>query len=118
MSLAQACRLGLGLIALSLPALALAADPALSGHIEMEVATSHQPAAGARIEVREAKVATTTDGNGDYVLPNLAPGVYTVIVNVKGQRPVQRKVTIAAGGPAVENFLIGADMKSLDQVNV
>ena len=118
MSLAHACRLGLGLIVLSMSTLAMAADPALSGHIEMEAAASHQPVAGARIEVREAKLATTTDSNGDYVLPDLAPGVYTIVVNVKGQRPLQRKITIAAGGPAVENFLLGADMKSLDQVNV
>ena len=117
MSLAHACRLALGLIVLSTPFLASAMDPTtLSGHVE--VGADDQPVAGARIEVREAKVTATTDASGNYRLGNIAPGVYTVAVSVKGQRPMERKVTIETGGAAVANFLLGADMKSLEQVNV
>ncbi|MFK2872149.1 TonB-dependent receptor [Dyella lipolytica] len=117
MSLAQACRIGLGLMVLAMPALTVAAAPtALSGHVE--VAANHQPVAGARVVVREANLSTITDANGDYMLPNVAPGVYTVIVNVKGQHTLQRKVTVDETSPVVENFVFGADVKSLDSVNV
>ena len=118
MSLAHACRLALGLMVLSTSTLATAAaDPiTLSGHVE--AGTHHDPVAGARIEVREAHVVTTTDAQGDYQLANLAPGVYTVVMTVKGQRPVLRKIKIASDAPAVADFLVGTDVKVLDQMNV
>jgi TonB-dependent receptor len=117
MSLASACRLGLGLVVLSVPLLAAAADPvALTGHVE--VATGHQPIVGARVEIQETKSVTTTDKSGNYTLSDLAPGVYTVVLTIKGQRPLQRKVIVEADTPAVQNFALGTEVKSLDQVNV
>jgi TonB-dependent receptor len=117
MSLARACRLGLGLVVLSMPLWVHAADTVtLSGHVE--IASGHLPVSGARIEVRETKVATKTDAHGNYQLPNLAPGVYTLIVDIKGQRPVQRKITVDTSIPAVQDFSLGAAVKSLDQINV
>jgi TonB-dependent receptor len=101
-----------------MPALAAAetASGVLSGHVE--VGSGHQPVEGARIEVRETKATTTTDANGNYQLANIVPGVYTVVVNVKGQRPIQRKVTVGQADPAVQDFTLGADIKSLDEVDV
>lgn len=117
MSLARACRLGLGLIVLAGPAFAAAADPlALSGHVE--IATGHKPVIGARVELREMDLETTTDVNGNYQLPAVAPGTYTLSVRVDGQRPVLRKVTIDASNPTVEDFTLGTDVKALSQINV
>jgi TonB-dependent receptor len=100
-----------------MPLLAAAADPVtLTGHVE--VATGHQPIVGARVEIQETKSAAVTDKSGNYTLQDVAPGVYTVVLTVKGQRPLQRKVIVEANTPTVQNFALGTEVKSLDQVNV
>ncbi len=114
MTLAHACRLGLGLLVLSLPVLAQAGE--LQGHVQL--ASSHKPAAGARIEIQGTKLTATTDANGNYLVPNLAPGSYTLIVKIRGQSPLQRAITITADSPSVENFSLDADTKLLDQITV
>ena len=116
MSLARACRMALGSMVLAMPMVALAAPSGVSGHVE--AAATHAPVAGAQVQLREAQRTATTDRNGNFSLADVAPGVYTLVISVPGQGELERQVTVQERKPAVENFVVGSDVTSLNQVRV
>lgn len=63
-----------------------------------------QPIPGATVIASrgDTRVLTTTDEFGKYDFPNLAPGAYTVEVQMFGFQPATRQIQIAAGSAPVE----------------
>ena len=52
---------------------------------------------GAQVEVLPHAGTTTTNGQGEFTITNLAPGTYTVLISYVGFEPYSKEVTIAAG---------------------
>ena len=55
---------------------------------------------GARVELEPAAQPTTSNGQGEFLLTDLAPGTYTVSVSFVGFEPYSSQVTLAAGQAA------------------
>ncbi len=63
-----------------------------------------QPLPGATVIATQGnhRAVTTTDESGNYELPDLAPGTYTVEVQMFGFQTAHKEVQIASGAPPVE----------------
>jgi trimeric autotransporter adhesin len=90
------CWLHLPLVAL-LGASALHAAATQGGHVQF----GGQPVPGAIVRAtRDSTTHTTvTDQQGDYSLPDLSEGEWTIQVTMRGFEPIERKVKVAADGP-------------------
>ncbi|HEX5107150.1 MAG TPA: carboxypeptidase regulatory-like domain-containing protein [Vicinamibacterales bacterium] len=90
-------RIGLALIVALLGSLSLAA----ADHSGQVTATG-VPVPGATVTATQGdkKVATSTDAQGGYRLPDLADGVWSIRVEMPGFTPVVRDVTVEADAPA------------------
>src|SRR4030095_3168203 len=89
--------IGLALIVALFAGLTLAA----ADHSGQVTATG-VPVPGATVTATQGdkKVATSTDPQGNYRLPELADGVWSVRVEMPGFVPVTRDVTVAPDAPA------------------
>jgi TonB-dependent receptor len=54
---------------------------------------------GATVEVQPNGLRAVSDAQGQFTIPNMAPGSYTVKVSYVGFSPFQTPVTVAAGQP-------------------
>jgi TonB-dependent receptor len=62
---------------------------------------------GAQIVLRPAAATVASDALGNFVIPNVAPGEYTVTVSYVGFASSQTSVTVAAGQAATVNAILG-----------
>lgn len=101
---------------LALPASAQNAGTTLSGTI---IDTSGKAVANAKMSVKNVSsgqsVEIQTNADGNYNLPNLAPGEYEVSVSAEGFSTNVSKVTVA-GGPAQTMNLTLAGVLSLQDL--
>lgn len=99
-------RAGTGLAVTLAIVLLTVASPAArsSGVITGEVidSVSLQPVAGAVVTIEESKLESTTDDQGRYTLPGLAPGSYHLIVAAGGFVAQRLDVTVAEGSQVVD----------------
>ncbi len=58
--------------------------------------------------------SATTGPDGAYRAAGIAPGTYVVIVTAAGFATARRNVTVAAGGTATADFVLGGAMVELD----
>lgn len=72
----------------------------ISGHIESR--ETHQPLIGANISVLQTSLGTTSDLNGEFVLPQLPAGVYELQISYIGYSTQKVAVEIPYAGPALK----------------
>ncbi len=108
-------RVSLGLPLLFATSIACAQNIVIQGHITNSA--TGQPIAGASVALRGTIVGTDTDANGNYRLPNVAPGTYTLGVRLVGYANQERRVEVA-NGPYEQNFSLTATQQDLDEVAV
>ncbi|HEX7070601.1 MAG TPA: carboxypeptidase-like regulatory domain-containing protein, partial [Rhodothermales bacterium] len=69
-----------------------------TGSITGKVTTDNQPLPGVTVEARSNVLpqprVTTTDANGQYQLPALVPGTYTLTFSLSGMQTVTRKAAV------------------------
>ncbi|MGZ4779662.1 MAG: carboxypeptidase regulatory-like domain-containing protein, partial [Thermoanaerobaculia bacterium] len=72
-----------------------------TGSISGKVTTDNQPLPGVTVEARSNVLpqprTTVTDANGEYRLPQLIPGSYTVSYTLSGMSPVTRRAEVLLG---------------------
>lgn len=73
---------------------------------------------GATITIEGMNVGATSDVNGNYTLPNLKPGTYTVRISYVGYTPVTQTVSVKKNGTVEQNFLLteGAELREVTVV--
>lgn len=59
--------------------------------------TTQEPLVGANIILKNTKIGTVTDEDGGFIIDNIKPGVYSLIVTYIGYRDLKRIVTIEPG---------------------
>jgi TonB-dependent receptor len=62
--------------------------------------TNHDPLVGARVELQPLGQTAVTNAQGQFTIPDLAPGKYTVTISYVGFKPFSKEVTVASGGTA------------------
>lgn len=71
-------------------------DATLSGRVTYG---SNTPVHGSTVKIVQTNQTTTTDHEGNYSIPNVKPGRYSVIFHVEGFSDETRAVTIVGGTP-------------------
>src|SRR5580692_2569018 len=67
---------------------------------------------GAQVKLIQADLTVTTDQQGNFLIPGLAPGSYTLVVTYVGFSPTNTDVTVAAG--QVANVIIVLQVAAQD----
>ena len=60
--------------------------------------TNHDPLVGARVELQPLGQTEVTDAQGQFTIPDVPPGSYTVTISYFGFSTFSKQVTLAAGG--------------------
>lgn len=79
---------------------------------------SSKPVAGATITVLNTNYTAIADGEGQYHLPVLRPGTYTIVVSAVGFATTSRAITIDRSHTPAINFQLPAANSQLDEVVV
>ena len=86
------------------PSLALAQSVAVSGTVRAE--RDKRPVEGAVVTLAGTSAEATSDAQGRFTLPDVAPGAYTVVVTRGGFAPATNEVTVTASGTAALDVLL------------
>jgi len=95
-----------GTLALLLAAAVIIASPAAYGQIGKGAITGRAvdstgaPLKGAKVVLQPADFSAATDDRGEFIIQNIVPGAYTVVVSYVGFEPFTSTVTVAAGQTA------------------
>lgn len=77
-----------------------------------------EPLAGAYISIKDTRISTISDANGNYALPYLKPGEYILTVEFVGLSPVTKKLTVDANNPPAIDIALESTANSLEEVRV
>ena len=77
-----------------------------------------EPLGGANVTLVEVHRGAVSQMNGEYVIPAVPPGSYTLEVHLLGYRPDQKPITVSAGERAMMNFALDADPLEMQGVVV
>lgn len=90
-----------------------------NGSINGRVTTTDgQPAAGVSIDLRGTGIGTTTDAGGYFLLRNLKPGGYTLVVSFVGLRTTEQYVVVKENGASTVSLGLEEDARQLNEVVV
>jgi TonB-dependent receptor len=59
--------------------------------------TNHDPLVGARVELQPLGQNAVTDAQGQFTIPDVAPGKYTVTISYVGFKPFSKEVSVGSG---------------------
>jgi TonB-dependent receptor len=62
--------------------------------------TNHDPLVGARVELQPLGQNAVTDAQGQFTIPDVAPGKYTVTISYVGFKAFSKEVSVGSGGTA------------------
>jgi iron complex outermembrane recepter protein len=80
--------------------------------------TDQQPASWVSVILRDANRSTLTNENGIYVLKNIKPGQYTLVVSMTGLQSKEQQVTVKPNEVTEANFTLSENHKQLEEVVV
>lgn len=93
----------------------MAAAQVLTGKVTDS--SGEAPLQGAIVSIDGFNRSTSTDRFGEYRLPNVEPGEYSVTVSYVGAGNTSRTVTVPAAGTNLD-FTVGSDVRYLDNILV
>src|ERR1700743_1443798 len=79
---------------------------------------NHEPLAGAYISINGTRINTTTDANGNFTLPRLSPGEYTLTVEFIGHRTFTHRFVVTANAQPTLDIQLDQVVVSLGEVKV
>ena len=75
-----------------------------------------QPVAWVSVIIKNTGIATITDENGNFILKNLKPGEYTLVVSYSGFKSAEKTVIVQDDGTAVAEFILDKNAKTLQEI--
>ena len=79
---------------------------------------NEQPIVGARVELRNLKIAAQTDFDGVFIIRGIVPGTHSVMVRAIGFDFVTAQLQFTAGSSLESDFLMSALVTSLPTLRV
>ncbi len=73
---------------------------------------------GATVQIKGTTTGAITDIDGNYLLANLKPGDYTLLVSYIGYSNLEAQIKLTKGKDLVKNFELSADLVGLSEVVV
>ena len=73
---------------------------------------------GVSVYLEETSLGTATNGNGNYTLPNIPSGDYTIAVSSIGFYTLNQKISIASGDTVNVDFTMIESVSMLSEVTV
>ncbi|NBC81918.1 MAG: TonB-dependent receptor [Bacteroidetes bacterium] len=70
------------------------------------------------VYVKGTSIGTVTDKTGHYMLINLPEGEHTIVANMMGYKPVEKKVNVQKNHSVEVNFILEEEVMSLNEVVV
>ena len=91
-----------------------------NAHIEGVVidAASKEPLSGATLFIEELKKTVLTDANGEYSVPDIPVGTYTITINYVGYTSKTQKISVSADNDKKSIIRLTAQSQSLKEVVV
>lgn len=89
-----------------------------SGTIYGQISDDFGTLPGAQITVKGTTIGAATNLSGDYVLDNLAPGSYTLVISYLGFKTVEEDVTIQSGENMLKDYIMTQSSTELGEVIV
>ena len=77
-----------------------------------------KPLAGANVFLENTSYGAATDEEGMFIIDNVPPGKYTVVVNYIGYSKKSTKITLDAGDKIKLNFALQQSLMDLDEIIV
>lgn len=103
-------------VLLAVPAALSAQTGSVAGKVTD--ATSGAELTGANVFIQQLSLGAVTDLDGNYSIPNVPAGTYSVRVTFVGYRAVNTTVAVTGGQTAVLNISMNADLLNLDDLVV
>lgn len=92
---------------------------AQSGTIKGKINSADgQPAAFVTIGIKDTKKGALTDEDGLFLIRNVKPGTYTLVVSYTGTKTLQQEVTVEADKVTALNLSLEANSSQLNEVVV
>ena len=88
------------------------------GKITGTVSSRGKPVAFANIVLRNTKLGTTSDKNGNYTISNVPKGKYRVRISYLGFKPIEKRILLKAGERLKLDFDLEEDVNMVDEVVV
>ncbi|WP_448245450.1 TonB-dependent receptor [Thalassotalea agariperforans] len=95
---------------------ALAAESNFSGRITD--ASNSVYFEGAKVRLIELDITTITARDGSFRFSNVPQGTYTLEINYLGAEKVTKSITVGTDGEIQQSFVIGSDIRSIENVIV
>ena len=112
-----ATRVFYGLVLLFLmPSLAFAQQGVVEGSVTDSQTGSTLP--GANVQIQELRIGAATNIDGDYRIPNVPAGEYTLRVSFVGYRAATRNIEVSAGETVTADIALEPDLTGLEEVVV
>lgn len=73
---------------------------------------------GAKVRLIELDLTTVTARDGSFRFSNVPQGSYTLEINYLGADKVTKSITVGADGEVQQSFVIGSDIRSIENVIV
>lgn len=73
---------------------------------------------GANVSIENTMLGSSTDEDGVYIITNVPPGNYTVMVSYISYKSQSAQVSVSAGETVTQNFTLATDVLSMDAVVV
>ncbi len=71
---------------------------------------------GAEVFIQGTQWGAAADENGDYVIPSVPEGKYTLIARCMGYRTVYRDVLVRENGTVQEDFVLDVDVLNMEEI--
>jgi iron complex outermembrane recepter protein len=97
--------------------IAKADDDLANGKISGTVKTSDgQPAAFVTVSIKELNRATSTSDDGSYIISNIRPGSYTLVISFVGTQSQEKLVTALISKTTIADFILTESSSKLNEV--
>ena len=105
----------LGLIVAFGSSLALAQQGSVKGKVTDEAGA---PIPAANVLIEGTVMGASTEANGEYTIPNVPPGTYSLRIGAVGYRTKSAAITITAGQTVTQDASLAEDILNFDAVIV